>query len=384
MEFIKWYKNKIEENDLNPPENVWENIQDDLDVEQSWYFINKYLKKQRAVRRQSVFAMAASVIVLLSIGLFWITNPLKLDTENQSEITEVVKIEKQILDSVSVNSNDLDSKEIKRIITDTKRIIIKNNIDKKGENNYRAEVINDLTPVNIEINSGNNLRTIDLDFIGNSYSAQENKQPHQHAFTKLYIGSTGQLANTWLLNDKTYTGFESSSLTTSNASFGSNWGLFLGTNLTRNLDLQLDISVLAQNKQDYNEYLKGHYVSNTMKFNYSQLGFSIRYYHISRKFLQGEHGVNVGAYIGYLHSANQIVNGESLDLTDNYNNIDYGLYFGYEYLIPLSKNLGFGTGVRGYYGLQNIYRGDGNIPAYMNETKNASINISFSLKYSIK
>jgi hypothetical protein len=121
-----------------------------------------------------------------------------------------------------------------------------------------------------------------------------------------------------------------------------------------------------------------------MKFNYSQTALSLRYNYISKRFIRGMYEVNIGSYIGYLHSAYRIIEEEKKSLTDNYTTIDYGIFIGYEYIIPFSKKLNFGTGVKAYYGLQNIYSGNEFIPAYMNKTNNASINISFSLKYRFK
>ena len=89
-------------------------------------------------------------------------------------------------------------------------------------------------------------------------------------------------------------------------------------------------------------------------------------------------------YIGYLHSAYEIVDTETIRLTDDYNQLDYGLFLAYEYVIPLTGKLGFGIGAKAYYGLQNIYAGNDVIPSYLNKTHNASLNITFSLKYSLK
>ncbi|MFO7827905.1 MAG: hypothetical protein R6V23_04740, partial [Bacteroidales bacterium] len=204
------------------------------------------------------------------------------------------------------------------------------------------------------------------------------------AFQKFYTGTTGQLANTWLLNEKTYSGLESTSLTASNASFGSNFGIFAGANITEKLFLQFDLNILAQNRQDYNEYLEGQYITNEMKFNYSQLGFSLRYIAFSNRYMKGEHNIYGGGYWGYLHSAFQVIDNEAYNITDYYAKSDYGVFLGYEYIFPIAKNLGFGTGVKAMYGLNNIYSGDHYIPSYLNKTHNASLNITFSLKYNLK
>jgi len=401
MEFLKWYKNKVEQSKLEPPEFIWEKIQDDLDINQSWGAINKHLSQQFYTRGIRNISIAASLLVLISLGTFWYLNQDIKQREFQTLVEDVNEAENKIIDVdfdkpeelITENTPDVSS-EIKPQKNSNKQLILTENSNhvkvytdtnkiKFNEENITHELIlAKLYNKEISIKKNNDNLLAEVVFPEHENQQVENKE--RVAFRKLYIGSTGQLANTWLLNDKTYTGLENSSLITSNASFGTNLGLFIGTNITKLIDLQLDLNVFVQNNQSYNEYLNGHYIENKMKFNYSQAALSMRYYLISKKFLQGEHGINIGGYLAYLHNAYQSINNETTNLTSNYNTMDYGVFLSYEYVIPIYKQLGLGTGFRAYYGLRNIYSGDEYIPAYLNETKNASINLSISLKYSIK
>ncbi|MBI9054951.1 MAG: hypothetical protein JEY96_14095 [Bacteroidales bacterium] len=389
MDFIKWYKTKIDQSNLEPSEVVWEGIQDALDIDHSWHFINNHLKNQAVIRRRKVYAIAASLLLFISFGSYWLYNNTYETNKIEQLVQEVVIAEKSIYNKsgniVAKSTNELIKENVIEKIntgnssgedaTITKKFTEPYNNYPQGVKLaviYRKEFF-------LEIETNDKISKSII-----SKGSIKDKEHERKAFKTLYLGTTGQLANTWLLNEKTYSGFESANLTTSNASFGSNWGLYIGSNLTKNIDMQFDLNILAQNNQDYNEYINGHYVSNVMKFSYSQAAVSVRYNLVSNQLMKGEHGVSFGGYMGYLHNAYQIVDGESLNLTDNYSHFDYGIFLAYEYVIPLYKKLGFGTGVRAYYGLKNIYAGNYNIPSYMNETKNASINISFSLKYSIK
>ena len=78
MDFIKWYKTKVDQNDLMPPENVWEGIQNELDIDQSWYVINKHLNNESVVRRRKIYALAASLLIFISTGIFFSHNALEL------------------------------------------------------------------------------------------------------------------------------------------------------------------------------------------------------------------------------------------------------------------------------------------------------------------
>jgi len=399
MDFLKWYKNKVESNDQEPPEIIWENIQDDFDIEQSWHFINNHLNRQTSIKRQYFFSAVAGILILIMAGGYWLYNP-RLKKQEFKQITEtVISAEKNVLE------NTLSTNEIKIAKENKVKNIKEVNVEKQNpflsENNtdeqniYEKELvittetsrIKDIFIVRLDVKDILFISSLEQEFIIADIKKTEslqNEKKERTAFRKLYLGSTGQLANTWLLNDKTFSGLESSNLTASNASFGSNFGIFIGTNITEQVDLQLNINILVQNNQNYNEYINGHYVSDNMQLNYSQAALSLRYYFISKRFMQGEHGINLGGYLGCLHNAYQIIDKETTNITGNYNALDYGVFLGYEYIIPVYRKLSFGTGVRTDYGLQNIYTGDEYIPGYMNKTYNASLNITFSLKYRIK
>ncbi len=406
MDFLKWYKNKIESNHHQPPEAVWDNIQNQLDIDNSWKVIHNHLQKQAALRRRRWMSAAAAILVLMSAGtLSWYWTE-EQDTQT-SELTQNISTTEENEQTVerkntaTYTTTDLE----KDIVEDqhlaelntkppvshknTENIISNNQEEQAGKSPKNTKEIREsetnriqaLASVEGEINNSQN-QDITISHISEekiNYASSGTNNSFQH----FYTGATGQLANTWLLNNKTYSSFQSSSLIRSNASFGSNFGLFVGANLTKKLYLHLDLNVLAHNRHNYNEYLNGTYVSNDMVFNYSQTGIALRYITKSIRYLQGEHHIYTGGYWGYLHSASQVIDGEVTDIGSNYKRNDFGIFLGYEYLFPLTAKLDLGTGIKALYGLNNIYSGDNYIPSYLNKTKNASFNITFSLKYDL-
>ena len=404
MDFLKWYKNKVESGNLEPPESIWENVQDQLDIDQSWQKINAHLEHKAAVKRQYWYAAAAGLIIFIMAGGYWWfkSNNMYLEKqlaektivvendihepvieENNNEIPkkensiEAIKEKDLLHHTTEQESAQLAQKDVRE--ESLKQIQAQETIQKNIDN--ERLIMLEPYELNIVDFSEENNKTLAL---VEPFEIERDSKTDKITFQKIYAGATGQLANTWLLNEKTYTGMEKSSLTASNASFGSNFGLFAGANLSKKLFIQLDFNIISQNKQDYNEYLNGQYISNEMKFNYSQLGFSLRYITFSNRYMKGEHNIYAGGYWGYLHSAYQKIDQEIVNITDYYTQSDYGIFLGYEYIFPVYQNLGFGTGVKAAYGLNNIYAGDQYIPSYLNKTHNASLNITFSLKYSIK
>ena len=423
MDFLKWYKNIFESNKLDPPPETWDQIQDQLDIDNSWQVINRALHKRvRPALRVSI-AAAASILILVAAGASWVYFSSLQNTGPGEEIAEEMAPgvstgteEEPVGDMVTGVSTgkeedvpeDIAPGHSSQTVEDQKEtrlpVLAENNLGdiepgdtrpadmpavKEDVLSGEEAVIREGTPTKMKARGAGSLTLYTLedkfeDIIPSGEIIRAATAKTRKSFRKFYLGTTGQLANTWLVNEKTISGFKSASLVSTNATFGSNFGFFAGTNLLKRVDLQADFNILAQNNQDYNEYMDGHYVTNKLKLDYSQLALSLRYNLMSDRFLEGEHGINFGGYLSYLHNAYQKIDGDKLYLSDNYNNIDYGLLVGYEYVFPLSGRLGLGTGFRAYYGLSNIYSGDENIPSYMNVTNNASVNITLSFKYLLK
>lgn len=404
MDLIKWYKNIIESGKLDPPVETWDNIQDELDIDASWQAIEKNLDNKKKFITWLRISAAASIAILVAAGAGLIYYA-SINNQNQQTFSENLTADESATEKVDATEEKLRQTEPpdKIIINETPSVLKIAEaagpviISETREYKYKEEASEDI-PENIfttgltrnpvepivikkpDIGRITGDEKFSLNIESGSFKPIEKTR---NIFRKFYIGTTGQLANTWLVNQKTISGFKSTSLVTTNATFGSNFGVFAGTNLLKSLDLQMDLNLLAQNNQDYNEYLNGNYVTNKLKLDYSQLALSFRYYINSYKFLQGEHGVNLGGYAAYLHNAYQKVEGQTIFLSDKYNSIDYGLLIGYEYIFNLYGQLDLGTGFRAYYGLSNIYSGDQNIPGYLNKTHNASVNVTLSLRYNL-
>lgn len=393
MNFLRWYKNIIESSKPEPPVETWDNIRDHLDIDNSWEVIDKHLRKKRFIQYARITAAASFLILSISAAtwLFFSRDFPVEDTMVSENITGSRQESEQIDKPAEADpaeayreKNTKDNKE--RAVDDNTFSPATTNTTPDNERPVKKEPgsedqISTLKPHNISIAPERNTGKVNIRPVSIKPLKEKKKN---NFFRKIYLGTSGQLANTWLVNQKTISGFKSTSLVSTNPSFGSNFGIYAGTNLASHLDLQMDLNLLAQNNQNYNEYLNGSYVSSNMKFNYSQLALSLRYNINSSKFMEGEHGLNFGPYLAYLHSATQNYDNETITISGNYHDIDYGLLLGYEYVFPLYEQLGLGTGFRAYYGLSNIYAGNESIPGYLNITNNASVNITLSLKYRIK
>ena len=64
----EWYKEKIEENMSSPPKEVWENIENKLDIDQVWERVSKrldYIKLFSKIKRITYYSAAAISLFLI-------------------------------------------------------------------------------------------------------------------------------------------------------------------------------------------------------------------------------------------------------------------------------------------------------------------------------
>ncbi len=401
MDFLKWYRNIIETAKPEPPEKAWNNIRDQLDIDSSWEKINSRLNRDRFISRMRIISAASALVLIVSASTWLLLRTG--DPDNVTETENIAATNRPQIDTAGANEKE--QEQVDTLVRDNEAAV--NTATTLSPNKETDKPVNKLAEadntgiITTEEKTGlfvPDIRIEKIEALPSGLAHYKEQSPdyimpqensHDNniikrkggAFKKFYIGSTGQLANTWLINQKTISGFKSTSLVSTNPSFGSDFGIYAGTGLTDNIDLQMDLNILAQNRQEYNEYINGDYVTSNIQLNYTRLGLSLRYFINSGSFMQGEHALNMGPYIAYLHNASQDIDSETIYISGNYKAMDYGLQAGYEYVFPLSGSLGMGTGFRALYGLNNIYAGNERIPDYLNVTNNASVNITLSLKY---
>jgi hypothetical protein len=194
-----------------------------------------------------------------------------------------------------------------------------------------------------------------------------------------YLGFTGQMANTWLMSSKTLLGLQPEELTTTNISFGKNIGVQLGAKISSRFMLQSEFFWINQNKQEFNEYVFGNYVTTALELNYYTSTLLAKYQINKSK----KHQFLFGGYASLMQSAKQKVGSTVSSIFNEYSNFDYGLIVGYEYPIALRNRLVFSPGFSINAGLKNIFDGNEYLPTHLNRTQNLSLNLTFSVSYNI-
>ena len=417
-----WYKEKIEENLSSPPSEVWENIENELDIDQVWDRVSTQLDRIKlfsTIKRFTYYS--AAVIVLFFILEYFFTNRYtheSLDQESLSQENgqERPKDAKQFNSDNTEMGPDTITTDLKHIekppeifgIREFKEIPLKVEITgmaapsfmtdhqpgepgsqeiKSIERWTKADSLLTITPIETS-NGGLLTESTDLNYILQPPYHQDLASAPAKSnlyFRGFYLGISAQLGNTWLINSTTINGLKSNELTTTAPYFGKSFGLLTGKNLSEKFTLQFEGSIIDETGQKYHEYIHGKYVTRVLSLDYITFNIHLRY---SRSHLWAvktpvSSNIIVGPYAGYLKSANEIIDAETENIKYHYENLDYGMIVGYEFDFHLKRGFLISTGLRFKIGLPNVYAGNELIPSTFNKTKTASINLLFGLKYYI-
>lgn len=389
MKLDSWYKSLVESSNFIPPEEVWEGIQDELDIDLVWTRIDQSLVYQRKKNWIAAFAVAASLFLVAAVGgiLYYMSinqayeNPIIAEQQVQNApLNNSTQEQQQTLnDEPSIDEPSFEM-ELDKARGVSLEIVTVNYTEEKVQT---EDIFNQTYLVIKPIQTSVFPSRILMEEIPKIAVNNPNPiSPKGESFkvNSLYAGLTGQLANTWMLSNKTFQAFKSDELTATNATFGKNLGVTVGADITQKIGVKSEFMWISQNKQDYNEYINGKYVSNSLEINYYTLTLQAKY--LFREKLRS-HYILFGSYFGIMQSATQSISGVSSEISSDYRNLDYGLILGYELPIHLGSGLKFSPGVSMKYGLVNIFMGNETIPHYLNRTQNASFNFSFTLSYNL-
>jgi hypothetical protein len=383
MEFGKWYKYMIETADQEPPASAWEEIQNELDIDIVWKNLDKTLSAKRRRRLIVHFSAAASLIILLGLGTilyfgFSRQDPEKFIIQNSKSPLYVPESNETLHPSGSLLATVSDMPDL---INPGRSVSLPATDRHTREQDIKWD---ELRPMPVPAYRHDTKNEYELRPVRQRITSHQIRTKQKPGSSPgYYAGLSGHMGTTWLLNDKTLQGLKSDDLTASLPSYGYSFGIIGGRSFGNSIDIQAEAYFINRTGQNYNEYLHGQYVSNSLKFTYSSITLSGRWYFATSR-TPGRHSLLLGAYTGILRKAFQDINGESYSLRKEYNSSDFGVIAGYEYSYPLGNHLVLGTGFQTRFGLNNIFAGNEMIPNYLNNTRNASATLVLSLRYNLK
>ncbi len=391
MHFERWYKQWIEGNAESPPEKVWEEIQDSLDIDLVWHQVSGGLDRSAKKRKPLYWVVAASFLLLIgSAGLITYFFPVTFLPTHVTDVQPVLhRTVPDDMPSILGRETALPARGPTPLSLNVRASFPVQGLrpgypfeSAPTGLPYITAATGEAFPVTtptmdsetgihpiIKI-SAKEQTGINLAYVPGS------EKPQQSGY---FAGISAQLANTWVRNEKTSAGLQSGSLTDTRPSFGNSIGLIAGRTISENLVLHVGFDIISQKRQAYNEYLRGQYVATSLEMDYTKLSFMAGY----KLHADLPHWTFFGVYAGYLQNAKSNINGWAEPVSENFTTMDYGVIAGYEYYHSLGGHWQLGTGIFANYGLTNIYTGDGLIPVHLNKTKLLSFQLGISLRYSV-
>ncbi len=429
MDLFKWYKEQVEKNQKDLPGEIWDRIEEELNVEDVWQRIDKKLNKDRFLQRgkRVVYYAAASLAMLLMFRLYQSVP----NTKNQQQIAlnesnaeqkpdnidiQTIKVQQtddnkgknnskglttriqqkqkinqtkkdqqlQKITRQTINFNDpYQNKPQDTISNKESKLIASNNPETTRKNTPPPEELEQKNYLaRNEIN--NNIKNQDINLY-NHLNNTENIAPLKNLSTRnYYIGIYSKLQNTWLLNNTTIKGLRSDEMTKTIPNFSNDFAIYAGMDISNTMSIMIEADFKLQNKQKYYEYVNGDYVSKEIRLNYNVLRANFKY-NFYRFYNNSQLRANIvlGGYGGLLRYGQLKVKDTKQDVENQYNKYDLGFVIGYEFDIRFFERVALIPGVRYKQGLVNIYRGDGVIPASFNKTYAATIDFYLGVNYII-
>jgi hypothetical protein len=417
MNFLKWYKNTVESGKDEPPTHVWEDIQNDLDIDLVYERLEKTLAKDH--RKVWIWraSSAAGILLFLSLGYLFI-NRENITPSRQSIAQKSTKNNFRI-DTISEQPNT------KTLSPDS---TVNTTIIEKADTGLEADTVaNNLmaqsSPELFEIKTSSSpdaiylktdttehpLVNIPVDFEDKQLTAMNFSLPEPQLISvpesplahfenpeikrelpkttnnktnkiisKITISAHGEIANTWLINPKTKEAFDPQELTAIRPTFKQNYGFSIAGTLTERWEVIGKIGFAKQYGQHYQEYYQGKYVSNKIDLEYTDIAFKARF----RPFRKDlNHAFSTGVYIGFLDNARQYIGSETNNITSDYTNADFGFIAGYQYFAPITNKITLAAGAFYRQGLKNVFAGNQMIGDNLNQSTNTSFNFTISLGY---
>ena len=426
--FTSLYKKRFNEIEENPTNDVWENISNDLDVNDMWSKIDTKLTssaKRKSNSRKLIWGLSFLIVLITSASIYFYNNSLLNNNSKLSAITLSNTDNKQKLfkEKESVKNSNIELKNLNNQNTIQQKNILNNeilttkfdtttkanysdftnNIDQKQNielviNNSTYEnniVLNDSvlkidTLTNLKskivltdsIDSDNNRLTI-TNFDSNQIYLPNKK----NLFNGIYFGGVYSFNNTWLLNNSTFDGFNSNSLNQTNICFNNTFGIVVGYNYNENWGAELSGYYNSPQSQTYYLYSEGKYQNKEVNLKYTILSIAVKHRNSSNNNwlnIPSSNNIVLGFNYGILNQAKEVIGSNSSLMDSYFYKNDFGFRLGYEYELLFINKILVSIGIFSDTGLRNVFKGSNSKPGNFNRTHTEALRLNLGIKYLIK
>lgn len=422
-QFSDWYRRQFNKLNETPPDDVWENISNELDLNDVWLSLDSnlnYLENRRKIFVRC-FYLIPMLFLFIKVGdVSYLTNS---NTEKLESNDLATKVNENV---IALQSNQKQSNASNFVLKEKVQ-----NVNKSRINFINSIVVSKSYPLNSNANESqvanesilnqgtsqneqiisrkdslmNYISSIplaynilsendtlklkdvsyNLAFDSNLINKKNNK------ITGFYAGGVFSLNNIWLVNNLTFDGIKGNSLNDAKIKMGYSYGVSLGYNFVNSWGAELNWYINSQQGQSYSMYNEGRYIDRHIKLDYSVINLSFKNrkqgYNCVLKAPSSKNAI-FGLNFGILKSgeSNSIsgTNSQNENVKSSFAPIDYGVRLGYEYEIVAFKKLILSSAIIGDVGFKSIYNGSKNLPGNYSNTRTTSIGFNVGVKYLIK
>ena len=403
--FDIWYNKWLGQVDEEVDESLWEDIEDELDFQETWKNISSRLDKKmpyglpvtkKRYYIKEIIGAAAGIILILATAKYI------------SDQTGQVSVRS---DNISLNNTYIKQK-INVMAANAFRKTIAGGIEAGLLNKtiYLPDlpVLRDYEPHMIEsdpISSGDripewtdmaeqllltgyasDIEKPDMALADHSRYLKDSRFPDDRPYEDNGINLIGfkdaglvfGYKNTWLLNHETYNGLNPSRLNNTLPTYHQEIGVVTTMVLRSGISFGMEFFWRSEIGQKYQQYINASYLDRHINLDY--LKFQA-FYILDPNRVPGE--FLFGGYYSLLKSGRETQGGTNFNIKQNYSNSDYGLLLGYQLQMDIHKRITLKPGLRFNYNMRNIFEGDNIVPSHLKKTHSFSAGFNISAAYRI-
>jgi hypothetical protein len=413
-DIIELYRTQVEGNNVTPPDECWDEINTQLDLDDAWESIaveldnvlplNYDIKKVSPAKKPPVFtqliSIAAPIAIILILLLSDIRKP-EMPGPGRSEINiSVGSVDKLPVISDNEEPAKISNKKEGEDITFLEVKPVKQSEEKEHGFNLKIPVsLSDVIKPPESINSISPPEIVTSNFkwdpfyekdilVSEPVMAGVNVQVDEGSFrpesklkiNKFSLGISLSEKNTWLINQETFDGLDRQKLNTTKAKFLNDVGIILRYTHSERWSFEGSCFLFSKTGQSYMQYLNGIYNSKSYELKYFSFEFSARHtFHRSLNVNKVNFYTIAGAYVSHLSSAYKRIDNTLYNIAADFDPVDYGILFGYEAEIDLFSRFSVTPGFRIKLGIPNIFADQQGIPDELHSTRNASLEFRLNL-----
>lgn len=442
-ESAEWYKKWLSGLTESPPESVWENISEELDLDEVWDKVSDELPVKPLVPQYEYpvlsrigsagrWAVAVVMLVLLTTPIPEQLSSILPVSESLPEIKTTPEDPSKNSDQFAeIQTEDTDGRDqVKETDTYNKKEERRNNtsytpsnalaenqsttiqsqdhddlyINREPSNIFdaqqatngiaahepreaRQDVAGNVTLLPAPESLLAEISQIEAGIIAVNDQADriesapgELRKTSEKRKIRFEVGVLSNLNNVWLLNRETQEGLRSQSLIDTRSTYGTDIGAFVHLSTRQKDGVQVEFYALSETGQSYNAYIDALYQTKTIRLEYYKMQILYRRLIFNRFSFLSVYALG-GGYLSRLNNAELSIGSSHENVTNQYSSLDYGLTVGLETVIPISRRLQLSPGIRAFYGTRNIFEGNQYLTSDLLPTNSASVGISMAFRY---